>query len=89
MRQEEGKVCVDYLKGRGISGDLAKKFQLGWVGGSWDNLLKSFVGKTISIAPSKNNKSYQLSNVRVTQDMLIQAGLLIKNDKNKVYERFR
>ena len=37
LRQEEGKVCVDYLKGRGISGDLAKKFQLGWVGGSWDN----------------------------------------------------
>jgi DNA primase len=95
LRQEDGKVCVDYLKNRGISGDLAKRYQLGWIGDTWDNLIKNFVGKTLSVKSSKNNKSnkYAQNNKNaeliITQDMLIQAGLLIKNEQNKVYDRFR
>lgn len=95
LRQDDGKVCVDYLKNRGISGDLAKRYQVGWIGDTWDNIIKNFVGKTLSVKASKNNKSnkYAKNNKNaeliITQDMLIQAGLLIKNEQNKVYDRFR
>src|SRR5690606_7258784 len=36
------KVAVDYLKQRGLSGQIAKEFQLGFAPPGWDNLLKHF-----------------------------------------------
>ena len=33
---------VDYLKQRGITGEIAKKFQIGFAPAGWDNLLKQF-----------------------------------------------
>lgn len=35
-------VAIDYLKQRGISGQLAKKFTLGYAPAAWDHLLKAF-----------------------------------------------
>lgn len=35
-------VAIDYLKQRGISGEIAKKFNLGYAPAAWDTLLKSF-----------------------------------------------
>ncbi|NNE38193.1 MAG: DNA primase, partial [Gammaproteobacteria bacterium] len=36
--------AVDYLKGRGISGEIAAKYELGYAPPGWDNLLKKFGG---------------------------------------------
>ena len=90
LRQFDGKVCIDYLKKRGITGDLAKRYQLGWIADAWDNLIKNFVGKKLSMkASAKSSKNNKNAEIIITQDMLIQAGLLIKNEQNKVYDRFR
>jgi DNA primase len=36
------KAAVDYLKGRGLSGEIARDFGLGFAPPGWDNLLKQF-----------------------------------------------
>jgi DNA primase len=38
----QGPVAVDYLKHRGITGEMAKAFELGFAPDGWDNLLKAF-----------------------------------------------
>ena len=41
LRQHsEAHKAVDYLKGRGISGEIAKEYELGFAPPGWDNLLK-------------------------------------------------
>lgn len=40
LRQHEGRHCaVDYLKTRGLSGEIARDFALGYASPGWDNLL--------------------------------------------------
>ena len=34
--------AIEYLKGRGISGETAKKFKLGFIGSGWNNLSEQF-----------------------------------------------
>ena len=42
LRQHEDKQqAVDYLKNRGLSGDIAKRFDLGFAPQGWDNLMSS------------------------------------------------
>jgi len=42
LRQHENKqVAVDYLKSRGVSGEIAKEFCLGYAPPGWDNLLST------------------------------------------------
>lgn len=38
LRQQQAKTAVEYLKNRGLSGKIAKQFQLGYVPEGWDNL---------------------------------------------------
>jgi DNA primase len=41
LRQHpQAKQAVDYLKGRGLSGEIARDFDLGYAPPGWDNLLK-------------------------------------------------
>ncbi|MWV11236.1 DNA primase [Pseudomonas sp. R-28-1W-6] len=40
------KAAVDYLKGRGLSGEIARDFGLGFAPPGWDNLLKHLGGDT-------------------------------------------
>lgn len=39
---EAAKIAVNYLKSRGLSGEIAKEFQLGYAPDSWDALIKQF-----------------------------------------------
>ncbi|MEM0953689.1 MAG: DNA primase [Pseudomonadota bacterium] len=42
LREHPAKaVAVDYLKGRGLTGEIAKQFDLGFAPPGWDNLLKA------------------------------------------------
>jgi len=36
------EVAVNYLKGRGLSGEIAKRFGIGYISDSWDGMMKIF-----------------------------------------------
>ncbi len=63
--------AVNYLKQRGLTGQIAGQFGLGFAPPGWDNLLKA-------MGDSEEKKQ-----------MLMQAGMLVENDKGRVYDRFR
>lgn len=68
LRQQQH--AIKYLKNRGVSGEIAAKYDLGYAVDSFESLLKEF-------------DSY------ATQEQLIDIGLIKKNDKGSVYDRFR
>ena len=37
-----GQSAIDYLRGRGVSGEIAKRYQIGYAQDGWHNLEKSF-----------------------------------------------
>ena len=45
-RHEQRKTAVDYLKARGVSGEVARDFCIGYAPPGWDNLLKAVAGDT-------------------------------------------
>jgi DNA primase len=61
--------AIDYLKKRGLTGQIAKTFQLGYAPEGWQNLESVF-------------KKYD-------DEALNIAGLVLKNDQGKRYDRFR
>ena len=66
--------AIKYLKGRGLTGDIARQFQIGFAPEGWDNLLKSY---------DKHDDTKQ-------QQLLDSAGLcVLKPEENKCYDRFR
>ena len=72
LRQHElAQTAVDYLKLRGLSGEVAKDFGIGYAADGWDNLLKA------------------LGNSSEKEKALVTAGMLIKKDNGKCYDRFR
>jgi DNA primase len=62
----QAQTAIAYLKNRGVSGQIAKAFMLGYAPEQWDALLKHFPAKA-----------------------LLDAGLLVKNESGKQYDRFR
>ncbi len=72
LRQHKDKdSAIGYLKQRGLSGDVAKRFGMGFAPEGWSNLMES-LGDT---APA--------------QKALLDTGMLTKNEKGRVYDRFR
>ena len=63
--------AVDYLKGRGLTGEIARDFGIGYAPAEWHGVADALV------------------NERVSEDKLLKAGLLTKNDNGRVYDRFR
>ncbi|MFZ2854339.1 MAG: DNA primase [Rhodocyclaceae bacterium] len=61
--------AIDYLKGRGVSGEIAQKFGIGYAPDGWQNLGSAF-------------DDYTAAELQV-------AGLVIKNDEGRLYDRFR
>ena len=59
----------DYLKRRGLSGEIAREFRIGYAPEGWQNLEVAF-------------DDY-------TRPELQQAGLVIKNEQGRLYDRFR
>ena len=43
-RHPEAPAAVEYLKGRGLTGEIAKDFGIGYAPSGWDNLLKALGG---------------------------------------------
>ena len=61
--------AINYLKARGLTGEVAKEFSIGYAPEGWQNLKVAF-------------KKYE-------DESLIKAGLVVKNEKGKYYDRFR
>jgi DNA primase len=61
--------AIEYLKSRGLSGQIAAKFQIGYAPAGWQNLQSVF----------PNYESEALST----------AGLVVKNEQGRRYDRFR
>lgn len=64
-------IAIDYLKSRGITGAIAKKFGIGFAADAWEQL-------TNHIAKNKQDHAD-----------LQTTGMLIKNARGKIYDRFR
>ena len=65
----ESPKAISYLKSRGLTGEIAREFSIGYAPEGWQNLKIAF-------------KQYE-------DEVLIKAGLVVKNDKGKYYDRFR
>lgn len=61
--------AIDYLKGRGLSGQVAAKFQIGYAPAGWQNLEGVF----------QDYGNHALET----------AGLVVKNEQGRRYDRFR
>ncbi len=70
---KSNKGAIDYLKGRGLSGEIAKQFAIGYVPGEWRNLEAVFP---------------KLQQDKKLQQQLVDCGLMIRKD-NSLYDRFR
>ena len=66
---KQSNKAIDYLKRRGVSGEIAQKFGIGYAPDGWQNLGAAFEDYTI--------------------EALQTAGLVIKNDQGRLYDRFR
>lgn len=72
LRQHSAaSMATTYLKNRGLTGDVAKTFQLGFAPPGWDNLLSSLGQGEPSLGELK------------------ELGLVVTNENNKTYDRFR
>lgn len=67
----QAKRAVDYLKGRGLTGAVAKDYQLGYAPPGWDSLLSELGGD------------------QAQRDLLKKSGMLVENEKGRIYDRFR
>ncbi len=63
---KKSQVAIDYLKKRGVSGETAKRFGIGFAPDGWDTVA--------SQVPEKH---------------ALEAGLLVRNDKGRVYDFYR
>lgn len=72
LRQHpQARRAVDYLKGRGLTGAIAKDYHLGYAPPGWDNLLS------------------ELGAHEAQRDLLKKAGMVVENEKGRIYDRFR
>jgi DNA primase len=71
QRLRENEPAKNYLINRGLSGEIAARYQLGFASDSWDDLSNTLTAKNIS---TKNLET---------------AGLVSRNDRGRVYDKFR
>ena len=71
MRLREDESAKKYLIERGLSGEIAARYQLGFAKDSWDDLLNAMTAQKVTIKDMET------------------AGLVSKNDQERVYDKFR
>ena len=65
--------AIDYLKGRGLTGEVAAEFKLGFAPDAWSGLREALGGGARPV-PTK---------------VLLEAGLIGRNERGREYDRFR
>ena len=74
LQLKNNSQAVEYLKDRQLSGEICKRFNIGYSLPSWDKVLKHFA----------NNQANNYS-----EQQLIDSGLIIQKDDGKIYDRYR
>lgn len=74
LQLKTSEQAVEYLKDRQLSGEICKRFNIGYSLSGWDNTLNFF---------TKNQAQ------NYTNQQLVDSGLVIKKDDGKVYDRYR
>ncbi len=69
--------AVNYLRGRGLSGEIARDFGLGFAPPGWDNLLSAIGGNT------------EADQALLKAGLIIQKENAKEGDERKYYDRFR
>lgn len=65
--------AIDYLKGRGLTGQIAAEFKVGFAPDAWSELRDALAGGAHP----------------VTSKTLLEAGLIGRNERGREYDRFR
>ena len=73
MQLKGAPQAIEYLKGRGLTGEIAAEFKLGFAPDAWNGLREALAGGAHPV-PSK---------------VLLEAGLIGRNDSGREYDRFR
>lgn len=73
---ENSKKVIEYLKNRGLSGDVAKTFGIGYSPNDWQVVKDKFC---------QNGGHFD----KERENQLLDTGVLIKNEKGRIYDRFR
>lgn len=77
LRQHSNKTqAIDYLKNRGLSGEVARDFGIGYAPPGWDNLLQAI-----------DNNDDKARQQKIAQ--LETCGMLVKKENGDFYDRFR
>lgn len=66
---KRSETAIAYLKGRGLTGEIAKRFGIGYAPEAWQGLEETFTD--------------------YASPLLQTAGLVIKNEQGRLYDRFR
>ena len=74
LQLKSSSQAVDYLKNRQLSGEVCKRFNIGYSLNGWDHTLKHFA----------NNQAHHYS-----EQQLVDSGLVIQKDDGKIYDRYR
>lgn len=85
--RNHGKQAVAYLKSRGLSSKVIKDYGLGVAPPGWDAIGKALTPDVDN--PSSSNKPSFSNKSSFGEQQLIDVGLLVKNEKGRVYDRFR
>ncbi len=73
---ENSKKVIEYLKNRGLSGDVARTFGIGYSPNDWQVVKDKFC---------QNGGRFD----KERENQLLDTGVLIKNEKGRIYDRFR
>lgn len=73
---ENSDKVIEYLKNRGLSGDVAKTFGIGYSPNDWQVVKDKFC---------QNGGRFD----KERENQLLDTGVLIKNEKGRIYDRFR
>lgn len=64
--RHNASTAIEYLKQRGLKGEITKRYGIGYAPPQWDGLCSHF-----------------------DRDLLLDAGLVVKHDTGRIYDRFR
>jgi len=85
-QHDQSSEAINYLKGRGLSGEVAARFGVGFAPPGWDALMPHFSPRGEKSGDKSGDKG---GNEDTLQGRLFKSGMLIKKDKGGFYDRFR
>ncbi len=86
--------AIGYLQKRGLTGEIAKKFNIGYAPDGWCNLKSCFIDVPLNVDRDNVAASVKVphmgASVGYKSDLLLQADLVVdKKDGRERYDRFR